>query len=258
MKRWVMLASLGVGLIMSASSWAAANNIALNAPVVIVSGGSNISNPTTSLGVVTDGIFAPEDTAYGDAQSLAVEWGGPTSGGAPATGLLLQINLGENYLITGAIVQADDNDNYLLQYFDETNSTWQALYNVPALSVGYGLRGRPDPDQTTYQPVGPVITHAVRFSAVSGDGGYAVSEIELQGTPAPSPTAPTPGVAPDTNRVVLYWPFSSTNFILQTTANLSPPKWFNVTNGIPITGVMITGVALINTSSAAFFRLQAP
>jgi PEP-CTERM motif len=190
MKTLIIGASLAVGSVMAGTSWAAPMNIALNAPVTAVSGSSSISNPSTSLSVVTDGIFTPEDTGYSSAtaQSEAVEWSGATSGGAPATGLLLQINLGGNFTITGAIVQADDNDSYLLQYLDETSSTWKTLYDVPEVSVGFGLRTRPNADQTTYQSVGPVVTDAVRFSAVAGDGGYAVSEIELQGTAVPEPS----------------------------------------------------------------------
>ena len=53
------------------------------------------------------------------------------------------------------------------------------------------------------------------------------------------------------NQTALYWLASATNFILQTTTNLSSPNWTTVSNGTPIIGVMVT-----NTSSAAFFRLQ--
>jgi hypothetical protein len=186
----------------AAAPWAAANNIALNAPVSVVSGGSSIFNPSTPLSVVTDGVFTPEATSYGSstAHNEAIEWGGATSGsisnsGVTATGLVLEIDLGANFTIDGAMVQADDNDSYLLQYFDETNSTWQPLYNVPAVSVGYGLRTRPNGDQTTFEPVGPVVTDAVRFSAVSGDGGYAVSEIELDGAAVTSSAPDTAATA---------------------------------------------------------------
>jgi len=85
-------------------------------------------------------------------------------------------------MITGAIVQADDNDAYMLQYWDSTSGSWQLLYNVPAISYGYGLRTRPNADQSTYAPVGPVETNMLQFSAVSGDVGDAVSEIQVEGT----------------------------------------------------------------------------
>jgi hypothetical protein len=148
--------------------------------------------------VVTDGVFAPEETAYHSSTGIAdaVEWSGATSGtisgSTTPTGLVLDIALGGDYTITGAIVQADDNDEYLLQYWDLTSDTWLTLYDVPIASVGFGLRTRPNADQTTYEPVGQVVTDALQFSAVSGDGGYAVSEIQVDGTPVgvtPEPTS---------------------------------------------------------------------
>ena len=236
---------------MPETSRSAPNNVALNAPVAIIYGGTNVSNPSTPDSVVTDGTFVPEESRYGDASGQAVEWSGATSGGAPATGLVLEIDLGGNFTITGAIVQGDDNDNYLLEYYDETNGTWQTLWSVPAVSVGFGLRTRPNADQTTYQPVGPVVTDAVRVSAVSGDGGYAISEVELQGTPVSGGATPALGIGTLGNQKAVYWPVSTTNVVLQTTTNLASPNWVTVTNGVPVTGVLVP-----NTSPAAFFRLQ--
>jgi hypothetical protein len=153
-------------------------NVALNATVTAVSGSSLIYNPSTPLSVVTDGIFTPEETAYWSPTGVqnAVEWAEQYSGDSSvASGLVLDINLGAEYNITGAIVQADDNDSYMLQYWDSTTNSWQLLYSVPAISVGYGLRTR----QTT---VGPVVTDLLQFSAVGGDSGDAVSEIQVEGT----------------------------------------------------------------------------
>jgi hypothetical protein len=178
--------------------------VAQGAPVTIASGGSTITNPGTSLQVVTDGVFLPNETSY-FAPSLssteAVEWIGAASGtltgSTTPTGLVLDIDLGVNYTITGAIVQADDNDEYLLQYWDEASSSWQTLYDVPNLNEeGYpgatGFMDRPTPgDDTLFAPVGPVVTDEVQFSAVSGDGYYGVSEIQLQGTPVSA--TPEPG-----------------------------------------------------------------
>jgi len=172
----------GVALVGIGSAKAA--NIALGATVTIASGGSLLYN-SAPLSVVTDGVFAPEDTAYHSSTGMAdaVEWTGQYSGNpSVASGLVLDINLGAEYTITGAIVQADDNDAYMLQYWDAASGSWKLLYNVPAVSSGYGFVTRPNGDQTTYAPVGPVVTDMVQFSAVSGDAGDAVSEIQLDGT----------------------------------------------------------------------------
>lgn len=194
--RPIFLFFLIFGAALAASPLASANDIALGATVTAASGSGSITNPTTPLSVVTDGVFAPEDTAYfGPATPFAVQWTGAGSGtltgSTTPTGLVLDIALGGNFDITGAIVQADDNDSYLLQYWNETSDTWQTLYNVPEVSVGFGLRTRPNADQTTFEPVGPVVTDALQFSAVSGDGFYDVSEIQAEGTPVSA--VPEPG-----------------------------------------------------------------
>jgi hypothetical protein len=193
--RWTLL-FIVLGIVALGTTSARADNVALGATVTAVSDSSSISNPSTPLSVVTDGKFAPEETAYVSPTAIAdaVKWGGADSGtisgSTTATGLVLDITLNGTYNITGAIVQADDNDSYLLQYWDSATKSWQTLYNVPEASVGYGLRTRPNSDQTTYEPVVPVVTDEVQFSAVAGDGLYAVSEIQLQGTPVSATPEP--------------------------------------------------------------------
>jgi hypothetical protein len=53
------------------------------------------------------------------------------------------------------------------------------------------------------------------------------------------------------NQSVLYYPAGATNFVVQTSTNLSSTNWTTVTNGTPIQGIVVT-----NSSPAAFFRLQ--
>jgi PEP-CTERM motif len=166
-----------------------AGNIALGATVTIASGGDLRYN-SAPLSVVTDGLFLPEYTGFHDSNGMAnsVEWTGQYSGNPlVASGLVLDINLGGEFMITGAMVQADNNDGYMLQYWDSGSSSWQLLYNVSSVG-GYGFMTRPNGNQTTYAPVGPVETDMLQFSAVYGDGGDAVSEIQVEGTPVSSGT----------------------------------------------------------------------
>jgi len=58
-------------------------------------------------------------------------------------------------------------------------------------------------------------------------------------------------IALNGNQSVLYWPAGDTNFVLQTSTNLSSTNWTTVTNGTPIMGITVT-----NSSPAAFFRLE--
>jgi hypothetical protein len=55
------------------------------------------------------------------------------------------------------------------------------------------------------------------------------------------------------DQVVLYWAAGATNYVLQTSTNLSSTNWTDVTNGTPIMGVTVS-----NTSPGSFYRLIAP
>lgn len=188
---WLASSVALMGLTGASGAWA--QDVAQGAQVTIASGASTLYNsPSAPLSDITDGTFLPEGTAYHStlAASAATEWLGAMSGGAPATGLVLDINLGGNFSLTGAAVQADDNDAYLLQYLNESTNTWQTLYAVPAVSVGAGLVTR----TTTFAPV---VTDELQFSAVQGDGGYAVSQIEAYGTAVVSPPTAAPEIDPN-------------------------------------------------------------
>jgi len=183
-----VLGAVLLGIALAAATVNAAN-IALNKPVSVVAGAPQITNSATPLSVIDDGVFTLESTAYGNAVNQSVQW--TTVDGQPANGAnvptTLQIDLGGFFSISGAIMQADDNDSYLLQYHDASNNTWINLWTVPAVGAGSGFRTRPNADQVTFQPVGPVITDAVRISALSGDAALGVSELQLNGSAVPEP-----------------------------------------------------------------------
>ncbi len=104
----------------------------------------------------------------------------------------------------------------------------------------------------------------------AGSGDYRIasffdvySEVSLDGGSTWSPSVTKPGemflatnlsialgIAAAGGQAVVFWPASATNFVLQTTTNMSSTNWTTVTNGKPIIGVTLT-----NTSPAAFFRL---
>ena len=61
------------------------------------------------------------------------------------------------------------------------------------------------------------------------------------------------GIAPAAGgQSILYWPVSSTTYVLQTTTNLSSTNWVTVLNAGPVTAVTVS-----NTLPAKFFRLSA-
>lgn len=66
------------------------------------------------------------------------------------------------------------------------------------------------------------------------------------------PVPPALAISTYSNQPAVFFPTATgTNFVLQMTTNLASGNWVSVTNGIPISGLIIT-----NPPAAAFFRLQ--
>jgi uncharacterized repeat protein (TIGR03803 family) len=77
-----------------------------------------------------------------------------------------------------------------------------------------------------------------------GSSGYGtVFSLSLPG--------PQLNIAPFGNQSVLFWSASATNYILQSTTNLSSPNWVTASDAVPVIAFTVT-----NTSPARFFRLQ--
>lgn len=165
---------------------ALADNVALNKPVSIISGSGSIFS-TAPLGVVTDGAFLSEATAYASPGAInnAVHWNTNIAGS-----LTLEIDLGVMCTIDGIIVQADDNDSLLVSYLD-ANNTFQPLYNVAYASTGLGFVTRPNGDQVTFADLAPVSTTKIRITGNGGDSYYGISELQLRGVAIPAPGAVT-------------------------------------------------------------------
>ena len=163
---------------------AAGQNVILNGTYGVLTNmccGWNPAAPLAAGSTLVDEILkAPasvwnDDTVWWDAMA-------PGSGSNS-----VEIALGGLHLLTGFTVQADDNDSYLIEYLDSSN-TWIPAWNIPAVG-GFGTQTRPNPlDPTDIFYLGtPVVTNRLRFSATGGDGFYSVSEIKAF-TPEPGMT----------------------------------------------------------------------
>jgi hypothetical protein len=124
--------------------------------------------PQGSAAALDDGVFLPEQTCY---QSGPVYWNTQTN--------TIDIDLRGTFTLNGAIVQADDNDVYELQYRD-TGGTYHDWYSVP-IQGSFGMITRTDLALPAVSATG------LRFFAPleSGDGEFGVSEIEVFGVPEP-------------------------------------------------------------------------
>jgi PEP-CTERM motif len=93
----------------------------------------------------------------------------------------LTFNLNGAYTISSMIAQADDNDSYLVEYWN--GSSWAAAWNIPT-QPSFGLVTR------NSGALGPFTTSKLRFSATGGDNYYALSELQVfgvaVGVPEPS------------------------------------------------------------------------
>jgi hypothetical protein len=169
-------------LLMLAASATWANNVALGKPVTtsgsgFYSGLTNIVCPGTpeAASTVNDGVFHQET----DCWLNGVAWTGPDN--------YIDIDLNGTFAINAAIVQADDNDIYQLQYLG-TDNAYHDWFSVGAIA-SFGLVTRPNADQVTQEVLPLVTATGLRFFAPagSGDNYYAVSEIQVFGDPVPEP-----------------------------------------------------------------------
>lgn len=136
---------------------------------------------------VVDGLFFPRHHQWDQGP---VWW---DSSGAN-TGQSVVIDLDGAYVIESFIVQADDNDAYLLYYWDIGSDDWVLAWSVPNYDIvpdplNWGMQTRPNPDDDTerYVLASPVTTTALKLEGNMGDtvdALFAVSEIQAYGSPA--------------------------------------------------------------------------
>jgi hypothetical protein len=158
-------------------------NVALNKEVSLegtfFTGGWG-SGPRVEAATVVDGIFFPRSTQWDQG---SVWWDAWVEGAGTN---YIVVDLDGVYRISGFVVQADDNDAYLLEYLDPGEGNWRIAWDV-ATSSGWGMQTRPDPQNDTVRHVvvPDIITSSLRISAVTGDGCYSVSEIQAYGYKSP-------------------------------------------------------------------------
>jgi hypothetical protein len=181
---------LSLSLLSAGSALAVPVNVTLNKPAtldglfgVLRPGSGWTANPVDPAGAIDDGVFRPESTVWNEG---SIWWDADVDGSANNT---ITIDLEGEYAITGIITQADNNDNYNIEYFDPFLGSWQELGYWGATCC-YGLTTRPNGDQVTPLPIS-FNASAIRLSAFGGDGFYAYSEFEAFGEPVPEPATVT-------------------------------------------------------------------
>ena len=158
-------------------------NVALNLAVTLYgdilfeggwSGGLVIEQTT-----VTDGVFLPRDKQWNQG---TLWWDSRDN-----VDRHLVIDLKHAFKIKSFTVQADNNDTYLLYYWDLTRNLWQLAWEVPP-TEGCGMQTRPlsIDDTKKYELPDAIITNALllRGDLQSSDRLFSLSEIQAFGHPA--------------------------------------------------------------------------
>lgn len=162
----------------TSSAYAALINVAATANGGSVSSSAPLGG--ASLLTLIDEVFLPRSTSW---TSGTVYWSGLTPS--------IVFSFNQEYLISEASVQADDNDAYLLEYWNAAGGSWEQLWAVPNFdSYGSGMQTRPNPNNHFERQLlsQSVQTDQVRITAVSGDNSYSLSEVQIYGTsPVPVP-----------------------------------------------------------------------
>ena len=65
----------------------------------------------------------------------------------------------------------------------------------------------------------------------------------------------TLGIVPTNNQALLFWSPTATDYVLQSSTNLSSTNWVFSTDAVPATYGSQTAVTITNTLAATFFRL---
>ena len=178
--RSVILSGLAAAAL-STPALAASNIIPGNVSSVSVSGTAGVLRDATwSSGSTPSSTSAP---FTGTPQADGTQWNhgsfwwdqDPSVNTSPVS---LTVDLNKSYKITQFTVQADDNDTYLLQYWNGTS--WATAWNIPEYG-SYGLTTR------VSGLLGPITTDALRFTATGGDNYYALGQLEAVGVPAGVP-----------------------------------------------------------------------
>jgi hypothetical protein len=126
--------------------------------------------PVADKSTLTDGILLPENQIWNQGSV----WWDQENGGVS-----IEFDLNHEYSLDKFLIQADDNDNYLLQYWN--GSTWKTAFDAGIIDGGFGLTTR----ESASLPA--IYTDKLLLTVVSGDGLYSVSEVQAFGAAVPEP-----------------------------------------------------------------------
>jgi hypothetical protein len=181
--RQLLLAATAAALLAPAAQATTTNivpgnwlSITANGNIGVLRAGSpwGPGSTATNISAPVDGTRQPENTQWNNGSFW---WDQDPSVNRNQVTWELQLN--KKFSINQLKIQADDNDSYLVEYWN--GSGWQSIFNVPTVFT-FGLVTR---DSGTF---GTIHTDRFRFTATGGDDYYALSQFEAYGA-VPEPAS---------------------------------------------------------------------
>lgn len=174
-------------------------NVAFNKDVVLepegsffVGGWDDRTPPgaVSEPGVIVDGVFLPENYRWDQSGSV---WWDQTP--AYDQDQAIYIDLGKTVQIEKLIAQVDNNDGYIISYWNQDLDAWETAWYIDKTNFGdnrdWGLLTRPVPYNQSQMHVldSPIVTNALRIQGDvnNSDQLFAVSEIQAFGVVVPAP-----------------------------------------------------------------------
>lgn len=185
MKKFVAFLFIIVVSSLATISSANPDNVAQNATITLYGEfftngwGGGIAGDKQTL---TDGLFFERNHRW---DQRTVWWDARYSGGINN---YITISLVDTYTLESFVIQADDNDGYILEYWD--GNDWAPAWDIPNYNYYngvnvWGLQTHPDPanNNVRYILPTPIVTNALRFRGDNYDSDklFSVSEIQAYG-----------------------------------------------------------------------------
>ena len=164
---------LAAVVLTGAAPWAQASVVTLNSTVTLSGSGFGNSNgwangQLAAPSTVTDGVFLPTSTQWNVG---TVFW----AGGVPDFSDVINIKLAQAASINALHLQGDVNDLYNVSYKD-LGGLWHDLATIaPNTNTNWGMGDG-------FAIFAPVSATELRIMATGGDGSYAVSELQANGS----------------------------------------------------------------------------
>jgi hypothetical protein len=207
----------------------------------------NVANGSWTVGLESSGGSDSLDTILGSGNYQSPANQNVNIAGKNATNNFIVQPCGGISIVTSSPLPTGEVNAYYDQFFQASSCsnsfTWSFLSGTPPP----GLNGDPSSGEIYGTP-----TNAGTFTfTVQVTDGVNTTNKQFSLTISNTVPPPPVSIAPVGGQVVIFYPLSGSNYVLQTTTNLATGPWVPATNGVSMTAFTFS-----NTAPAAFYRLH--